>query len=139
MPPCIMPAGPISPAVEQPETGTPGKASRERVIEGGRVVIDGEEDDDVLEVGAAEPGFQLGDGVARRGQCTRGDANSARIRRPICPRHDRFLRSSGPSIPPGDQALMLYVRYAATGAPARQILGKYLPAKGERPPPAHKT
>jgi hypothetical protein len=54
-------------------------------------VIDGEEDDDVLEVGAAEPGFQLSDGVARRGQCTRGDANSARIRRPICPRHDRFL------------------------------------------------
>ena len=26
-PPCIMPEGPISPAVEQPETGTPGKAS----------------------------------------------------------------------------------------------------------------
>ncbi len=26
-PPCIMPAGPISPAVEQPETGSPGKAS----------------------------------------------------------------------------------------------------------------
>ena len=91
MPPCIMPAGPISPAVVQPETGTPGKASASASIERGRIVIDGEEDDDVLEVGAAEPGLQLGDGVARRGQRTRGDANSARIRRPICPRHDRFL------------------------------------------------
>src|SRR5438046_1775506 len=34
-----------------------GKGLGERMIEGGRVVIDGEEDDDVLEVGAAEPGF----------------------------------------------------------------------------------
>jgi hypothetical protein len=47
----------------------------------------------VLEVGATEPSFQLSDGVARRGQRTRGDANSARTRRPICPRHDRFLSS----------------------------------------------
>ena len=30
MPPSIMPAGLISPAVEQPETGTPGNASRKR-------------------------------------------------------------------------------------------------------------
>ena len=91
MPPCIMPVGPISPAVVAAGDRHAGKGLGERMIEGGRVVIDGEEDDDVLEVGAAEPGFQLSDGVARRGQCTRGDANSARIRRPICPRHDRFL------------------------------------------------
>src|SRR6202790_3759968 len=40
---------------------------------------------------------------------------------------------------PGTEALLLYLRYAATGAPARQILGKYLPEKGECPPPAYKT
>src|SRR5438046_428165 len=34
----------------------------------------------------------------------------------------------------GTEALLLYLRYAATGAPARQILGKYLPEKGECPP-----
>src|SRR3974390_3515374 len=40
---------------------------------------------------------------------------------------------------PGTGALLLYLRYAATGAPARQILGKiYLPEKGGRTLPAHK-
>ena len=47
-----MPDGPISPAVEQPETGTPGKASLSARGEHAGVVIDAEERDDVLEVAA---------------------------------------------------------------------------------------
>ena len=42
-PPCIMPDGPISPAVEQPETGTPGKASDSAAASDVRIVLDGED------------------------------------------------------------------------------------------------
>ncbi len=47
-----MPEGPISPAVEQPETGMPGNASLNASGQQLGVVIDAEERDDVLEVAA---------------------------------------------------------------------------------------
>ena len=81
-PPCIMPLGPISPAVEQPETGMPGKASPGRRQHFG-VVLDREEGDDVLEVRTAELGLDLGNRLVGGRVRARRHANAAVAQRGV--------------------------------------------------------